>query len=91
MTRSKLLHSIVSFLLTMCIAVASFADDLEIYLGVADNQVTYNPNVLFIMDTSGSMTNKDGGSETRMLRGTKRPKSSIVVSHQHQCRVDALF
>ena len=44
------------------------ADDLEIYLGTAGQQVTYDPNVLFIMDTSGSMTNKDGTSESRMLR-----------------------
>lgn len=44
------------------------ADDLEIYLGTAGSEVTYNPNVLFIMDTSGSMGGKDGGTESRMLR-----------------------
>lgn len=57
-----------AFLLSTCIGMSAWADDLEIYLGVADSQVTYNPNVLFIMDTSGSMTNKDGGSQSRMLR-----------------------
>lgn len=49
-------------------AVSVWADDLEIYLGTAGQQVTYDPNVLFIMDTSGSMTDKDGGTESRMLR-----------------------
>lgn len=59
---------LISFCLSCFMGFGVFADDLEIYLGVADSQVTYNPNVLFIMDTSGSMTNKDGGSESRMLR-----------------------
>lgn len=57
-----------SAFMTASITFSAFADDIEIYLGVANQQVTYDPNVLFIMDTSGSMTNKDGGSESRMLR-----------------------
>lgn len=65
---NKIIALGTSMLLAIGIAGAAFADDLEIYLGVADSQVTYNPNVLFIMDTSGSMSGKDGGSETRMLR-----------------------
>ena len=40
--------------LTLFSSVIS-ADDLEIYLGNAGSEVTYNPNVLFIMDTSGSL------------------------------------
>lgn len=59
---------IVSLILWSCIGFAAWGDDLDIYLGTADSSVTYNPNVLFIMDTSGSMTSKDGTSETRMLR-----------------------
>lgn len=58
----------ISGFLSLSVGMSAFADDLEIYLGVANAQVTYNPNVLFIMDTSGSMGNKDGGSESRMLR-----------------------
>ncbi len=65
---AKLNSFVCSTILSLCIGFSAYSDDLEIYLGVADSQVTYNPNVLFIMDTSGSMTNKDGGSETRMLR-----------------------
>lgn len=46
----------------------AWADDIEIYLGTGENATTYDPNVLFIMDTSGSMSGKDGGTESRMLR-----------------------
>ena len=53
------------------------ADDLEIYLGTAGSEVTYNPNVLFIMDTSGSMTGKDGGTESRMLRVKNALKETL--------------
>ncbi|MCF2948337.1 VWA domain-containing protein [Paraglaciecola aquimarina] len=53
------------------------ADDLEIYLGNAGGAVTYDPNVLFIMDTSGSMTGKDGGTETRMLRVQNALKQTL--------------
>jgi len=53
------------------------ADDLEIYLGTAGSEVTYNPNVLFIMDTSGSMGSKDGGTESRMLRVQNALKETL--------------
>lgn len=53
------------------------ADDLEIYLGTAGSEVTYDPNVLFIMDTSGSMTGKDGTTETRMLRVQNALKETL--------------
>ena len=58
-------------------ATETFADDLEIYLGSADEQVTYDPNVLFIMDTSGSMGSKDGGTESRMLRVQNALKDAL--------------
>ena len=69
MTISKILKSFFSTI--------SMADDLEIYLGVAGSQVTYDPNILFIMDTSGSMTDKDGGSESRMLRVQNALKQTL--------------
>jgi len=53
------------------------AEDLEIYLGTAGSEVTYNPNVIFIMDTSGSMTGKDGGTESRMLRVQNALKETL--------------
>ena len=68
---------IFSAFLSLMISVSVRGDDIEIYLGVANDQVTYNPNVLFIMDTSGSMQAKDGGSETRMLRVQNALKSAL--------------
>ncbi|WP_299074109.1 PilC/PilY family type IV pilus protein [uncultured Paraglaciecola sp.] len=53
------------------------ADDTEIYLGNAGNEVTFNPNVLFIMDTSGSMGGKDGGTQSRMLRVQNALKETL--------------
>jgi type IV pilus assembly protein PilY1 len=73
----KFLLSISSFLFSVCIGFSAFADDLDIYLGTTTSAQTYNPNVLFIMDTSGSMTSKDGGSESRMLRVQNALKSAL--------------
>lgn len=53
------------------------ADDLEIYLGTSSEQVKYDPNVLFIMDTSGSMTAYDGTSQSRMLRVQNALKETL--------------
>ena len=48
----------LSLLAVLCLPTVSTADDTEIYFDI--NQITdndaYNPNVLFILDTSGSMT-----------------------------------
>ena len=44
------------------------ADDTEIYLGDKSLAAGVKPNVLFILDTSGSMTSKDGGSVSRIDR-----------------------
>ena len=61
-------------------AVAQHAtgDDLDIFLGTSNAAQTYNPNVLFIMDTSGSMGGKDGGSESRMLRVQNALKEALA-------------
>nr|WP_241737506.1 PilC/PilY family type IV pilus protein [Neptunicella marina] len=56
---------------------AAFGDDIEIYLGVGNNQLTYNPNVLFIMDSSGSMAGKDGTYESRLLRVQNALKDAL--------------
>nr|WP_100643405.1 PilC/PilY family type IV pilus protein [Alteromonas facilis] len=59
------------------INATAMADDLDIYLGSGGSAVTYNPNVLFIMDTSGSMTGMDGTSESRMLRVQNALKDAL--------------
>lgn len=68
---------LASVLLSMMISATAMGDDLEIYLGTGSSAVTYNPNVMFIMDTSGSMTNKDGTSESRMLRVQNALKDAL--------------
>lgn len=70
----------LSLLLSSAIIWSAWADDLEIYLGAGNQQVIYDPNVLFIMDTSGSMTNKDGGAESRMLRVQNALKTALASS-----------
>ncbi|MGQ8365093.1 PilC/PilY family type IV pilus protein [Glaciecola sp. 1036] len=59
---------VVALFLSSMISFTVLADDLEIYTGSGSAAVTYNPNVLFIMDTSGSMGTKDDGIESRMQK-----------------------
>lgn len=59
---------ITACLFSFMISFSAFGDDLEIYLGSSSTQVTYKPNVLFIMDTSGSMSGRDGTDTTRMQK-----------------------
>ncbi|MBX2883506.1 MAG: VWA domain-containing protein, partial [Granulosicoccus sp.] len=51
-----------------CFAPAIQADDTEIFYGQAGSLDDGNPNLLFILDTSGSMGSNDGTSQTRMDR-----------------------
>ena len=44
------------------------ADDTEIFFGQVDEDTNVRPNVLFVLDTSGSMNAKDGYRETRIRR-----------------------
>ena len=66
-----------SLFFALFMACSTMADDLEIYLGTAGSQKTYDPNVLFIMDTSGSMSSKDGSNESRMLRVQNALKDTL--------------
>jgi type IV pilus assembly protein PilY1 len=61
MSIQKLRISVAALVLSSMISATAIGDDLEIYLGIAGSEVTYDPNVIFIMDTSGSMSGKDGG------------------------------
>ncbi len=56
-----------SFVATWLICTPAWADDTEIYFG-GSTQVTVQPNVLFILDSSSSMNNTDGGDTTRLDR-----------------------
>ncbi|OFC69585.1 PilC/PilY family type IV pilus protein [Alteromonas confluentis] len=70
----------VSFLMWSCIGFAAWGDDLDIYLGTANSAKTYQPNVMFIMDTSGSMQAYDNTSQTRMLRVQNALKDALRES-----------
>lgn len=63
-------HSLVlGFIYALCCSVPVLqADDTEIFYGQAGSLDDGNPNLLFILDTSGSMNSNDGTSETRMDR-----------------------
>ena len=73
----KLSSYFASTILFSCIGFSAFGDDLDIYLGNANSAVTYNPNVLFIMDSSGSMGGYDGTDQTRMLRVQNALKTAL--------------
>ncbi|GAA6184201.1 PilC/PilY family type IV pilus protein [Aliiglaciecola sp. NS0011-25] len=77
MSIKKALHSGLACIFSSMIMFSAFADDLEIYLGSSDAAVEYYPNVLFIMDTSGSMDSKDGTDQTRMLRVQNALKETL--------------
>lgn len=62
-----LVPSLVLSLSLACVASAS-ADDTEIFFSGSSNAGNNGSNVLFVLDTSGSMGAKDGGSESRMTR-----------------------
>ena len=73
----KLSTFFASITLFSCIGFSAFGDDLDIYLGNANNAVTYNPNVLFIMDSSGSMGSYDNTDQSRMLRVQNALKEAL--------------
>ncbi|MDO6838076.1 PilC/PilY family type IV pilus protein [Paraglaciecola chathamensis] len=64
-------------LLCLSSSMQAWADDLEIYFGTSNEQVKYDPNVLFIMDTSGSMGAYDNTNESRMLRVQNALKETL--------------
>jgi len=51
----KLILSLASTLYILMSGAPLYADDIEIFTGINANAITANPNVLFIIDTSGSM------------------------------------
>jgi type IV pilus assembly protein PilY1 len=77
MRSKKLSISFTACFFSFMISFSAFGDDLEIYLGTSNSEVTYKPNVLFIMDTSGSMSNKDGTNESRMQRVQNALRNSL--------------
>jgi len=65
--KQKIGSAALSFFLVVLYAPYTFGDDTEIFFNTSETS-QIKPNVLFVMDTSGSMTNKDGGTLTRLDR-----------------------
>lgn len=77
----KLFKSSKAALLSLVYCVfasfAAFGDDIEIYYGISDQNQVVNPNVIFILDTSGSMGWHDGESTSRMYRTKEALKTAL--------------
>ena len=50
--------TLASVFLGTCIASPVFADDIEIYTSLGPSALVSNPNIMFLVDTSGSMDTK---------------------------------
>lgn len=58
-------------LAVMVLSPAAFADDTEIFFGQAGLGPEGNPNILFLLDTSGSMTSWDAANGTNRMDSLK--------------------
>jgi type IV pilus assembly protein PilY1 len=70
MLHRRIYHLILAIAIgaTAGLPVQLEADDTEIYLGNVNVNTGVRPNVLFILDTSGSMSGMDGMSQDRLDR-----------------------
>lgn len=59
---------LISALISAVAITPSYADDTEVFFGQNEGAFQTNPNVLFVLDVSGSMRNKDGGTISRLDR-----------------------
>lgn len=57
-----------AFVLSFLVSFTAAGDDLDIYIGGGSEDASFKPNVLFIMDTSGSMRSKDNTTTSRMQK-----------------------
>ncbi|MEE9333387.1 MAG: PilC/PilY family type IV pilus protein [Granulosicoccaceae bacterium] len=60
--------TITVLLSSLCLSPIVTADDTEIFYGRTSEAANTNPNILFILDTSGSMGNWDNAGRSRMDR-----------------------
>ncbi|MBL4868598.1 MAG: VWA domain-containing protein, partial [Pseudomonadales bacterium] len=69
-------------IITLTTSMLAWGDDTEIFFGAAtSSSSTIRPNVLFILDTSSSMTSLDGGSTTRLDRMKEALRSILNDSN----------
>lgn len=77
-TSHKLKSISLGFITALMVSLPAWADDTEIYFG-GNSTTTIRPNVLFILDTSGSMDRTDGGSVRRIDR-MKQALTNVLSS-----------
>lgn len=76
---SKVLLSALS-LMMVCLCTTATADDTEIFFSRAGSSTDNAPNVLFVLDTSGSMGATDGGTTSRLTRMKTAMRSILSQS-----------
>jgi len=81
---SKCRQCLKAVLATFVIFNPVWAEDIEIFFSQASNQET-QPNVLFILDGSGSMGEYDGTSKTRL----ERLRSSLTTVLENTSNINA--
>lgn len=81
---SKVGHCFKTLIFTLIVFNPVWAEDIEIFFSQATNQES-QPNVLFILDGSGSMAEYDEGSNTRL----ERLRSSLTSVLQNTTNINA--
>jgi hypothetical protein len=71
-TVKRLSSLLMAFTVGLLAGTGAFADDTEIYVGLNQGQSVAKPNVLFILDTSGSM-----GTEVTTTRPRRMPATAL--------------
>ncbi|MFK7860904.1 MAG: VWA domain-containing protein [Granulosicoccus sp.] len=69
--------------LLLCIAGTASADDTDVFFGSAalESRADNFPNILLVLDTSGSMGNRDGGTQSRMDRMKDAVKQMLMSNN----------
>ncbi|MBX2837739.1 MAG: VWA domain-containing protein [Gammaproteobacteria bacterium] len=73
--RSLKRSSMATAMTAVLLAGPAFADDTEVFFGQVDASADTQPNVMFVLDTSGSMNWNDGQPLTRL----ERMKNAIIT------------
>ena len=81
--KNKLKRLLLKISLVMAVILSGnvHADDTEVFLGVTTNTIGVKPNVLFILDTSGSMGGQIGGGDSTIrMVAMKNAMTQILAS-----------
>jgi type IV pilus assembly protein PilY1 len=68
----------IGFLIPLLIATPVVADDTEIFFSSVTNSSATRPNILLLLDTSGSMSKTDGGATASRLTLMQNALNTII-------------